>query len=252
MQMKRILALFCLCALLGLCLFTSGERGEVTLVPDAQESPALPLAGRKIGIDPGHQAHGNSEKEPVAPGSHEMKAKVATGTRGASTGTPEHVRDLEIALKLKDLLEELGAQVLMSRESADVDISNVERALMMNEWGADAVLRIHCDGATDKSVHGLGMYVRKTGDRASECELLARCLISEMSKTTGAAQRGVFKRDTYTGLNWSTVPSVLVECGYMSNIEEDERLADPQYQNSLALGMAQGLIKYFEALESDE
>ena len=246
--MKRILAFFCLLALLCGCLGVAGERGEVTLVPDARESDALPLAGRKIGIDPGHQARGNSEKEPVAPGSREMKAKVASGTRGVSTGTPEHVRDLEIALRLRELLEELGAQVLMTRESADVDISNVERALMMNEWGADAVLRIHCDGATDKSVHGLGMYVRKTGDKSAECELLARCLIAEMSASTGAAQRGVFRRDTYTGLNWSTVPSVLVECGYMSNPEEDERLADPEYQNSLALGMAQGLIKYFETL----
>ena len=66
-----------------------------------------------------------------------------------------------------------------------------------------------------------------------------------MGGTTGAKQRGVFKRNTYSGLNWSKVPAVLIECGYMSNPEEDRLLSTPEYQEKLALGMALGLMDYF-------
>ncbi|MBR5986253.1 MAG: N-acetylmuramoyl-L-alanine amidase, partial [Clostridia bacterium] len=204
------------------------------------------------GIDPGHQLNGDSRKEPVSPGSSETKARVAAGTRGVSTGRPEHEVDLEIALKLRDLLTEMGAQVLMTRETADVNISNVERAEMMNLWGADCVLRIHCDGSTDHDVHGMAMYVRLTGEKAQESCELAQCLLSAMGEATGAKKRGVFKRDTYSGLNWSKVPAVLVECGYMSNPEEDKLLSTPEYQEKLVLGMAMGLAEYFGRADDAE
>ncbi|MBO7359451.1 MAG: N-acetylmuramoyl-L-alanine amidase [Clostridia bacterium] len=239
-MIKRILCLI----LAIMCLNAYCEREGVEPASGG-ETPGLPLYGLRIGIDPGHQLKGDSGQEPVSPGSSETKAKVATGTRGVSTGRPEHEVDLEIALKLRELLEEMGALVLMTRETADVNISNVERAEMMNRWGTDCVLRIHCDGATDHDINGLGMFVRLTGDKAEESCELARCLLSAMGETTGAKQRGVFRRDTYSGLNWSKVPAVLVECGYMSNPREDELLSTSEYQEKLALGMALGLTDYF-------
>ena len=241
---KKVLCLI-LAVIMCFAAYCERDGAEVT---SGGEMSALPLYGLKIGIDPGHQLNGDSRKEPVSPGSNETKARVAAGTRGVSTGRPEHEVDLEIALKLRDLLTEMGAQVLMTRETADVNISNVERAEMMNLWGADCVLRIHCDGSTDHTHHGIAMYVRKTGTKAEESALLGRCLLSAMTERTGAAKKSVYKRDTYTGLNWSEVPCVLAECGYMSNPEEDEKLNDPAYQDLLVLGMAEGLIAYFEAL----
>ena len=247
--MKRIF-LWVLIVCLIVSASSIADRGVVIIrIGDASENEAFPLSGYKIGIDPGHQEKGNSEREPIAPGSRETKAKVATGTRGVSTGIPEHVTDLEIALKLRELLKQLGAEVLMTRETANADISNIERAVMMNEWGANAVLRIHCDGSTDGTVHGIGMYVRKTGAKAAESALLGRWLLWSMADATGATAKSVYKRDTYTGLNWSEVPCVLVECGYLTNPEEDIRLNDPDYQDLLVLGMATGLIRYFEDMK---
>ena len=241
-----------LCVLLCACLLLPalGERGEVIIEQNLQEMDSdLPLKGKKIGIDPGHQLHADSTKEPIAPGSSETKARVAGGTRGVSTGRPEHATNLEVALLLKELLEELGAEVLMTRETADVNVSNMERALMMNEWGADAVLRLHCNGNNVQSVHGMGMYIRKTGQAAEESERLARCLLTCMSRRTGAKAQGIYKRDSYTGLNWSTVPCVLVEMGYMTNPDEDKKLNDPLYQEQIVLGIAEALIDYFETPE---
>lgn len=211
--------------------------------PEPTQTPRL--YGLKIGIDPGHQAKANSDREPVAPNSSETKAKVASGTSGKSTGVAEYVTDLEIALKLRDVLVSEGATVYMTRETNEVDISNKERAEMMNELGVDLALRIHCDGAEDRTANGIGMFVRKTGEKQAESEAAAKALLDAMVEATGAKKRGVYLRDTYTMNNWSIVPCILVECGFMSNPEEDEKLNDPEYQDLLARGMAEGIARYF-------
>lgn len=222
---------------------TPDPTPEATPSPEPTEAPRL--AGVIIGIDPGHQAHANNDFEPIAPGSDEMKAKVSSGTSGASTGIAEYVTDLEIGLKLRDALEAQGATVYMTRETNDVDISNLERAQMMNQLQADLVLRIHCDGAEDSSANGIGMFVRETGEKQAESQAAAEMLLDAMVEATGARRRSVYLRDTYTMNNWSTVPCILVECGFMSNPEEDEKLNDPAYQDLLVQGMVEGICRYF-------
>lgn len=214
--------------------------------PEIAPTPGiLPLSGRVIGIDPGHQEHGNFDREPVKPGGKETKAKVSTGTQGVSTKTPEHVVNLEVSLKLRDALEDAGAKVVMTRETADVDISNIERAVMMNEAGADLVLRLHCNGADTKSANGIALYVRKNGACAQESKAAAENILACMVDATGAKNRGIVRNDSYTGLNWSEVPSILVEMGFMSNPAEDERLGSAEYQDKLVAGMLEGIMETF-------
>lgn len=215
------------------------------VVPAQATLPPLRLSGLKIGIDPGHQLHANSELEPVSPGGKEKKAKVSSGTAGRYTGVAEHVVNLDVSLQLRDALVAEGAQVYMTREEADVDISNVERAQMMNELEVDLVLRIHCNGVDSSKKNGIGLYVRKTGEQAEACYEAAQAILPAMVEATGAREDGIFKRDIYSGLNWSTVPSVLVEMGYMTNKEEDIKLNDPEYQQKLVQGMVEGIAAYF-------
>lgn len=203
------------------------------------------LAGYVIGIDPGHQSKANYDKEPIAPGSSEMKAKVSSGTQGVTTRIPEYEVNLQVSLKLKAALEAEGATVIMTRETNDVDISNMERAVMCNEAGCDIVLRIHCNGAEDRSVNGIGLYVRATGACAEDSYAASEVILPAMAQATGAREQGIFRRDTYTGLNWSEVPCILVEMGYMSNPEEDEKLCSEDYQDKLVAGMVEGLCGYF-------
>jgi N-acetylmuramoyl-L-alanine amidase len=66
-----------------------------------------------------------------------------------------------------------------------------------------------------------------------------------MLEATGAEEDGVFRRDTYSGLNWSTVPSILVEMGFMTNEREDKLLNDPEYQQKLIDGMGEGIAACF-------
>ena len=214
-----------------------------TSTPEPTPEP-LRLTGVKIGIDPGHQAHGNSEKETIAPNSSKTKAKVTGGTSGVATGVPEYVTVLEIAFKLRDELESLGAEVYMTRETHDVNISNQERAKMMNELGVDLVLRIHCDGAENRSANGVALYCTATGPVAQESGRAAECILPQVAAATGAKARGVTRNDNYTGQNWSTVPVVMVECGFMSNPDEDVKLNDPAYQQLLAEGMTEGICDF--------
>ena len=220
------------------------ETGEAPSIDVTEEIRGL-LDGVKIGIDPGHQEHSNSGQEPVSPGSKETKAKVSSGTQGVKTRVPEYEVNLQVALLLKDALEAQGATVYMTRDTNDVDISNVERAEMMNELGVDVVLRLHCNGSTNQDTSGIGLYVKSSGDGAEESYAISEVLIAAMGEATGAKTESVHVRDTYSGLNWSTVPSILVEMGYMSNPDEDEKLCSPEYQSELVHGMVDGLITYF-------
>jgi len=218
---------------------------EPILTPDLMTEPGR-LSGLIIGIDPGHQSKANYDKEPIAPGSSTTKAKTSSGTQGVESRVPEYEVNLDVSLKLREALEAEGATVVMTRETNDVSISNIERAQMMNEAGADLVLRIHCNGANDSSVHGIGLYVRATGTCAEESYAAAECILPAMAEATGAKANGIYKRDTYTGLNWSEVPSILVEMGYMSNPDEDLLLVDPDYQALLIEGMVEGVCDYFD------
>lgn len=244
MDMKRYFVFLLILAFLLSGFSCFSERGDIVIFSKLTGIDAFPLKGYKIGIDPGHQLKGNNDLEISMPGTYERKAKVASGTRGTTTNIAEYVTVLEISLKLRDLLEALGAEVLMTRETHDVDISNQERAIMMNEWGADLVLRMHCNGSTDPYVQGMGMYVRLTGDCYKESYALAEKLLKHMVQETGAKKDGIFQRNTYTGLNWSTVPSVLVEMGYMTNPDEDVKLNSAEYQEKLVIGAVNGIMDY--------
>ena len=241
--MKRLIAL--MMAVLLCAGMASAEGWEWVEDPEpAQVNAGLRLSGVKIGIDPGHQAHGNSERETVSPTSSETKAKVSSGTSGVATGIAEYVTNLEISFELRDRLEALGAEVYMTRETHDVNISNQERAKMMNELGVDLVLRIHCDGADNRKQNGVAVYCSRSNAIADESRRAAEALLPAICAATGAKQNGVVQNDTYTGQNWSEVPCVMVECGFLSNPDEDVKLNDPDYQRKLAEGMAEGICAF--------
>lgn len=202
-------------------------------------------------IDPGHQRKGNSNTEPMGPGSDTMKAKVSSGTTGKSTGIPEYKLNLQVGLYLKETLTEKGYHVVMTRETHDVDISNAERARLANQNHADCFIRLHADGSDDRSANGImtmcqtkhNPYVAST---YKESRLLSELILKYTSAKTGAKARYVSETDKMTGINWCKVPVTIVEMGFMSNPDEDKKMATEEYRRLLAEGIAEGTEAFFK------
>ena len=221
--------------------------------PPAEEAPAanaIPGEGPLIAIDAGHQAHGNPEQETIAPSSGKTKAKVADGTGGVATGIAEYEFNLNFSQCLKRKLESAGYRVFMIRESNDVNISNQERAAMANASGADVYLRIHANGGP-ASAKGIETYYPSknnpdVGHLSDASMQLSELILSEMAAATSAKPRGAIARDDLTGTNFAQMPTSLIECGYMSNPEEDKKLNDPSYQEAMAIGILRALDRYFQ------
>lgn len=205
--------------------------------------------GKVVCIDAGHQASGNSEKEPNGPGSSVMKAKVTTGATGCVTGARESQINLEVAIKLQKILTSRGYKVVMCRTSQNVNISNAQRAQIANDAQAAAFVRIHCDSSDSSSPTGTMTMAPSTSNRycasiASQSQALSRAVLKNTCAMTGSNSRGVSITDTMTGLNWSQVPVTIIEMGFLSNPTEDRLLNDSSYQDKLALGIANGIGEY--------
>ena len=74
----------------------------------------------------------------------------------------------------------------------------------------------------------------------------SQSVIQSYSAATGIKSRGVSYRNDLTGINWSQVPSIYIEMGFISNVSEDKLLADSSFQNKCAKGIADGIDKYFQ------
>jgi N-acetylmuramoyl-L-alanine amidase len=209
-----------------------------------------------IVIDAGHQAKGNYDKEPVGPGATELKAKVTSGTQGVATRLEEYRLNLLVAEKLQRILEARGYETVMIRTTHDVNISNAERAQIANELCADAFIRIHANGSEDPKATGM-LTICQTknnpynGDLYDASYLLSEMVLDAMVEVTGAKRLYVWETDTMSGINWCQIPVTIVEMGFMSNEAEDRNMATDAYQELLALGIANGLDRYFEFFNNE-
>lgn len=228
---------------------TDKEQKQDDMASDmTTEEPAA--NSHVVVIDPGHQGQGDSTTEPNGPGSSTMKARVAGGTHGTTTGVYEYQLTLAISQQLQAELEKRGYTVYLTRTSHDVNISNMERAQYASSVGADIAVRIHANGSDNASVSGAlalapsssNPYIAHLSDSSWN---LSKCILDSYCGATGMRNQGVSTSDTMTGINWSTVPVTILEMGYMTNPTDDVNMEDPAYQARMVQGIADGIDAYF-------
>jgi len=192
-------------------------------------------------LDPGHgtPAAIGRQVEPIGPGSSVRKIKDGGGAPGEAPVA------LAIALKTRALLRQDGLRVAMTRSGPTTTLGNVARAQFCNVRHAALMIRIHADGSTDPSLHGVQMLYPAlhrgwTDDIYARSLRAARVVQRAVIRTTGARDLGLTPRSDLTGFNWANVPAILIETGFMTNAHERRLLQSAPYQLKIARGLAGG------------
>lgn len=233
--MKKRELFWCLTALVLTAFLI---HASVFMTWDARETMALSLTAKTVLIDAGHGAPDGGAVSP--------------------NGTEEKGINLEIAKKLKDLVEQAGGRVIMTRttdegvydegaetlrEKKRTDLQN--RREMIETGGEDVAVSIHLNLFEQSKYYGAQVFYApedETGKRLGET--IQKSLVENIRNGNTRAAKSmpshvyIFKE--------AKVPSVIVECGFLSNSEEETRLKDPAYQQKLAYCIYLGLISYFE------
>jgi N-acetylmuramoyl-L-alanine amidase len=201
-------------------------------------------------LDPGHDLRANPATEQIGPGSRTRKIKDGGGTHGVVSGLREAELNLRVALRLRAMLQRAGVRVLMTRtRTAETSMGNIARARIANRAGAGLFLRIHADGSNDRSARGthtLHPALRRgwTDDVYGSSKRAARVVQAELVRSLGFPDRGLQERSDFTGFNWSDVPVILAELGFMTNPTEDRLLAGAASQRRAALGLCRGALQF--------
>jgi N-acetylmuramoyl-L-alanine amidase len=206
------------------------------LVAEAITAAAL------ICLDPGHNTLPSvgAQREPIGPGSRVTKIKDGGGAAG------EAAVALALAQKTRTLLLRRGYRVAMTRGAKPYRGGNVDRAQFCNRRHAALMLRIHADGSSDSSRHGIATltpaYHRGwTDDVYSRSRRAATAIERSLVRATGARNLGIVERSDLTGFNWADVPVVLAETGFLTNPAEGRQLRSTAYQWRLAQGFVAGV-----------
>lgn len=213
---------------LGLSVITDRKEAVPTV--------SLPVSGKTIVIDAGH-------------GKPDEGAESSNGTTEAET-------NLKIALKLQNLLEQSGSSVVLTRsdENAiyDIDaktlrqkkISDIHnRVKIGNESSADIFVSIHLNKIPQQQYDGWQTFYKEGSENGQK---LAVSIQNNLNKAIQKENNRVAKTiDTIYIIKHVEIPIAIVECGFLSNPEEEKLLLQDEYQNKLAWGIYNGIIDYF-------
>lgn len=222
----------------------------------SQSPPPGPLAGDVVGIDPGH--NGGNGADPVFIDSmifngRESETCDTTGT-GTSSGYTEAEFNFRVASYLRADLIADGARVVMTRSSNDgVGPCVTTRAKIINRAHADVAIDIHADGGP---VNGRGFTVLEPVADGPNDKVISRSVqfgadvkaavlaATGMPPSDYYGANGFILRDDLAGLNLTTVPKILIECGNMRNATDAALLTQPRFQRRLAAALAQAIVSF--------
>ncbi len=220
---KWILAAVCLCLMVG-AVSSRPARPAIPAKPVQRQDG--PLQGYTILVDAGH---GGTDG----------------GAMAKDSGVLEKELNLKVAIALRDALEQSGAQVIMTRET-DMELNRNKRADLTarldlaNQGHADMLISIHMNEYRTRGESGPQVFYRAGQEQS---RLLAGAIQASMiQELKPAKERSAIAGDYFIlSLN---IPSVLVECGFLSNPSEEKLLLTEEYQRRVAQAIRDGIVEY--------
>ncbi|MDR1558287.1 MAG: N-acetylmuramoyl-L-alanine amidase [Clostridiales bacterium] len=217
---KILIAIYLLIIVIGLAVTMRDETVMTATV-------SMPLSKKIVLIDAGH---GGADPGKV------------------SGKTEEKNINLEIAKMLQGYLEQADATVFMTRVD-DSDLAQTKksdmysRKLTANTSKADIFVSIHQNSYPDSSVQGSQVFYFNRSDNSKR---LAECIQKEIKAFVNSRNKyEATENSNYYVLRQTTMPAVIVECGFLTNQNEKYKLNDPDYQDRLAWAIYMGIVDYF-------
>ena len=241
----------------GASVSGTGQEGQAPAAGQAEQvladSPdTVQPNGHVVCLDPAHQ---NSKmdmnaEEPMGPGAEIPKVRETTDLKGVSTNIYEYELAFDVSLKVRELLESRGYTVIMTRTDYETAKLNMDRAKMAGDQGAEIFVQLCANadilgqqsGAQALCPSGTNPYVANLSEASGK---LSACILNTYCEATGFANLGVQNGDNMTGINWSTVPVTILQMGFMTSENDDNRMADVEFQEIMAKGIADGIDAYF-------
>ena len=150
-------------------------------------------------------------------------------------------------LLLRKHLNEMGYRVIMTR-SKDVFIPLNRRVTIANKTKAVLFVSVHYNSSPSPDAHGIEVFYHSGSDhkKAQQSRALGSSILKELIGQTHALSRGV-KNGNFHVIRETSMPAVLVEGGFMTNMEERSNLRDKKYLDQIAKGVALGIDKYLKS-----
>ena len=233
---KKRLAFLVICLLLGIFSYAY-QNTKIKMDDKLEEATATPVSGKVVVLDAGH-------------GTPDEGAQSSSGTTEAET-------NLKIAFKVQNLLEQSGCTVILTRSDEkaiyDLDkqtlkekkISDIRnRVKIGNNSSADIFVSIHLNKIPQQQYWGWQCFYNGKNEESMK---LAKILQSSLNEAIQKENKRIaMKLDTVYIMKHVEIPISIVECGFLSNPEEEKQLLEDGYQDKLAWGIYTGILEYFK------
>lgn len=203
--------------------YSINYKKKALVIAVKHQPESLSLRNLNIAIDAGH---GGSN----------------SGATGVKSGTKEKNVNLSIAKELEKYLTRKGAKVFMTR-STDIDLSMVDRTLMLREANPDLLISIHHNAGGNPNVKGVSTYYRYLGSKELSVNILNRTL------ELGLADFGNIGSFNFALNGPTEYPNCLVEVAFMSNEEDEKRINNPTFQKQVAKKIRKGVIDWIRDIK---
>lgn len=229
------------------------ERDGLEELPDLSEQTTSLGTGaarrRKICIDPGKQGKpGSPHGDWVDPGMS-RRALPEESLNGVTTGNPEHLLNLDISIRVKNLLTKEGFDVIMTRETGAVEIGGIDRAEIASKSGADLLISIQMSSSSDPNQKGCIIFYPERNSWTEPIywgsKKAALLIGAEFSRYSAIKPVSVTKTGLFSIFNWSSVPAVCIRVGFITNPHDDTLLGEEAYRTKVARLVVSGVRKYF-------